>query len=245
MTELEFPMQHAALALALLLGSSLGANALATQDKPADKTVDKTFVTAKSLDTSASKQGVDTIALQAINDAAAAAVIGALATQLDGDVQFKLGTIDSSRVSLRDMALDGHGLVRLDGDSPWMPIRFQALYDTDTQTVESPAITFVGEHAPAQLDKAVAKQLDVQVDRKLAAEFAQQPVAFDMDTVGVVGGDARYAVVQGDGVADFAAEGKSDITVQGIYDRVANTWLEVDYQLGAERTDLQRVLVSR
>ena len=242
-------MQHAALALAVLLGSSLGANALATQDKPADKpvgkTVDKTYVTAKSLDKSASKQGVDTIALEAINDAAAAAVIGALATQLDGDVQFKLGTIDSSRVSLRDMALDGHGLVRLDGDSPWMPIRFQALYDTSNQTVESPAITFVGEHAPAQLDKAVAKQLDAQVDRKLAAEFAQQPAAFDMESVGVVGGDARYAVVKGDGVADFAAEGKSDITVQGIYDRVANTWLEVDYELGAERTDLHRVLVSR
>ena len=238
-------MQHAALALAVLLGSSLGANALATQDKPADKTVDKTYVTAKSLDKSASKQGVDTIALQAINDAAAAAVIGALATQLDGDVQFKLGTIDSSRVSLRDMALDGRGLVRLDGDSPWMPIRFQALYDTDTQTVESPAITFVAGHARDPLDKAVANQLDAQVDRKLAAEFAQQPVAFDMDSVGVVGGDARYAVVQGDGVADFAAEGKSDITVQGIYDRVANAWIEVDYELGAERTDLGHAVVAR
>jgi hypothetical protein len=245
MTESEFPMQRAALALAILLGFSLGANALATQDKPADQTAAKTYVTAKSLDKSASKQGVDTIALQAINDAAAAAVIGALATQLEGDVQFKLGTIDSSRVSLRDMALDGHGLVRLDGDSPWMPIRFQALYDTDTQTVESPAITFVAGHARDPLDKAVAKQLDAQVDRKLAAEFAQQPVAFDMDSVGVVGGDARYAIVQGDGTADFAAEGKSDITVQGIYDRVANTWLEVDYELGAERTNLQRVLVSR
>lgn len=239
------PVHRAALALAVLLGSSLGANALATQDRPADNMVDKTFVTARSLDKSAAKQGVDTIALQAINDAAAAAVIGALATQLDGDVQFKLGTIDSSRVSLRDMALDGHGLVRLDGDSPWMPIRFQALYDTDTQTVESPAITFVAGHARDPLDKTVAKQLDAQVDRKLAAEFAQQPVTFDMDTVGVVGGDARYAVVQGNGIADFAAEGRSDISVQGIYDRVANAWLQVDYQLGAQRTDLRHVLVAR
>jgi hypothetical protein len=238
-------MHRAALALAVLLGSSLGANALATQDKPADQTVDTTFVTAKSLDKSASKQGVDAIALQAINDAAAAAVIGALATQLDGDVQFKLGTVDSSRVSLQDMALDGHGLVRLDGDSPWMPIRFQALYDTDTQTVESPAITFVAEHASKALDKSVAKQLDVQVNRELAVEFAQQPVTFDMEAVGVVGGDARYAVIQGHGIADFAAEGKSDITVQGIYDRVAHAWIEVDYRLGAERADLQHAVVAR
>jgi len=239
-------MHRASLALAVLLGSSLGANALATQDKPASKAVEKTFVTAKSLDKSASRQAVDAVAFQAINDAAAAAVIGALATQLDGDVQLKLGTVDSSRVSLRDMALDGHGLVRVDGDdSPWMPIHFQALYDTDTQTVESPAITFVANHARKPLDKAVARQLDARVDRKLAAEFAQQPVAFDIGAVGVVGGDARYAVIQGDGIADFAAEGKSDVTVQGIYDRVADAWVQVDYQLGAERTDLEHALVLR
>ena len=234
-------MHRAPLALAILLGCSLGANALATQDT----SIDKTFVTAKSLDKSASRQAVDAVALQAINDAAAAAVIGALATQLDDDVQFKLGTIDSSRVSLRDMALDGQGLIRLNDDSAWMPIRFQALYDTDTQTVESPAITFVAEHAGKALDKSVARQLDAQVDRQLAAEFTQQPVTFDMETVGVVAGDARYAVVQGNGVADFAAEGRSDIAVQGIYDRHARTWIQVDYQLGAERTDLQHALVAR
>ena len=236
-------MRRASLALAVLLGSSLGANALATQDTPATKASDKTFVTAKSLDKSASRQAVDAVALQAIDDAAAAAVLGALATQFDGDVQFKLGTVDSSRVSLRDMALDGHGLVRVDGDSPWMPIRFQALYDTDTQTVESPAITFVANHAPKPLDKAVARQLDAQVDHRLSTEFAQQPVSFHMDAVGVVGGDARYALVQGDGIADFATEGKSDIKVEGIYDRVAHDWVQVDYQLGTERTELEHALV--
>jgi hypothetical protein len=234
-------MHRVPLALAILLGCSLGANALATQDP----SIDKTFVTAKSLDKSASRQAVDAVGLQAINDAAAAAVIGALATQLDGDVQFKLGTIDSSRVSLRDMALDGQGLIQLNGGSAWMPIRFQALYDTDTQTVESPAITFVAEHAGKSLDRPVAQQLDAQVNRKLAAEFAQQPVTFDMGTVGVVGGDSRYAVVKGDGIADFAAEGKSDIAVEGIYDRDARAWIQVDYQLGAERTDLGHALVAR
>lgn len=234
-------MQRALLALAVLFASSLGANALATQDRSADST----FVTAKSLDKSASRQGVDTVALQAINDAAAGAVIGALATQFEGDVQFKLGTVDSSRVSLRDMALDGHGLVRVDGHSPWMPIRFQALYDTDTQTVESPAITFVADHSPKPLDNALAMKLDGQVNRKLAAEFAQQPVTFDMDEVGVVGGDARYALVKGDGIADFGTEGKSDVTVQAIYDRGADAWIQVDYELGGERTDLEHALVAR
>ena len=88
-------MRRTLLALAVLVGCSLGANALATQDQ--------TFVTAKSLDKAASRQAVDAVGLQAINDAAAAAIIGALATQLqDQDVQFQLGKVDSSRASLRE-----------------------------------------------------------------------------------------------------------------------------------------------
>jgi hypothetical protein len=235
-------MRRASVVLAILLGSTVGANALATQEAP----IAKTFVTGKSLDKAASRQAVDTVALQAINDAAAAAVIGALATQLkDENVQFKLGRLDSSRVSLRDMALDGRGLVRLEDADTWMPIRFQALYDTDAQTVESPAITFVAEHARKDLDQAVADQFDGMVDRKLAGEFAQQPVGFDMTAAGIVGGDARFAVIEGEGIADFAAEGKSDITVQGIYDRVAHRWVDIDYVLGGERTDLESVVAVR
>ena len=231
-------MRRALLALAVLVGCSLGANALATQDQ--------TFVTAKSLDKAASRQAVDAVGLQAINDAAAAAIIGALATQLqDQDVQFQLGKVDSSRASLRDLALDGSGLIRLEGGSAWLPIRFQALYDTDTQTVESPAITFVAQHGRNALDKSVATQLDGLVDHKLASEFAQQPVQFDIADAGVVGGDARFALVQGDGIADFAAEGKSDLAVQGIYDRVAHRWIQVDYQLGGERPDLESSVAAR
>lgn len=231
-------MRRASLALAVLLGCSLGANALATQDQA--------FVTGKSLDKAAAKQAVDAVGLQAINDAAAAAIIGALATQLqDQDVQFKLGSVDSTRASLRDLALDGKGLVRIAGASTWMPIRFQALYDTDSQTVESPAIMFVAEHDRSALDKPLATQIDRLVDRKLASEFAQQPVGFDMTTAGIVGGDDRFALVEGDGIADFDAEGKSGLSFQGIYDRVAHRWVQVEYQLGSELTDMEAAVAAR
>ncbi|HVR81599.1 MAG TPA: hypothetical protein VHF02_05915 [Luteimonas sp.] len=235
-------MNRASLALAVLLGCGLGANALATQDQA----VSQTLVTGKSLDKAAAKQSITSVGLQAINDAAAAAVIGALDTQFqDRDIQFKLGVVDSSRASLRDIALDGRGLIRLDGASAWMPIRFQALYDSDTQTVGSPSITFVAQHTPSDLDTKVAGQLDSLVNRKLAAEFPAQPVAFDLSEVSVVGGDTHYAVVQGDGIADFAAEGKSDVAVQGIYDRIAHRWVQVEYQLGGERQDLEAVIATR
>lgn len=235
-------LHRASLALAVLLGCGLGANALATQDRPAALTV----VTAKSIGKAASQQAETSVGLQAINDAAAAAVIGALTSQLSGrDVQLKLDAVDSSRVSLRDMSLAGNGLVRLEGSNTWMPIHFQALYDSDTQTVGSPSITFVAQPAHAGLDKKIARQLDTLVDRKLAGEFPAQPVAFDLGAASIVGGDTRYAVVHGNGIADFAAEGKSDVSVDAIYDRNARRWVKVEYQLGGERPDLETALATR
>ncbi len=235
-------MHRTLLVVAVLLGCGIGANALAGQDP----VTTATFVTAKSLDRAAARQSVTAVGLQAINDAAAAALIGALNTQFENrDVELKLGVVDSTRASLRDIALDGRGMVRLEGTGAWMPIRFQALYDTDTLTVESPSITFVAQHDRSDLAADVAGQFDSLVDRKLAAEFSGQPAAFDLSSAGVVGGDARYALVQGDGIADFASEGKSDMVVQGIYDRVAKNWVEVHYQLGGERTDLDTAVAAR
>ena len=235
-------MRRAQLLVALLVGCGLVSNVLATQEQPEAKT----FVTAKSLDKRAPKAQVDAITQQAIDDAAAAAVIGALATQLhDDNVQFKLGDLDSSRASLRDVALDGRGLVKLEGATTWLPIRFQALYDTDVQTVESPSITFEPGNGKAPLAKSLATQLDRAVDQALAREFASQPARFLRGRARVVGGDARYALVQGEGIADFATEGRSGISVQAIYDRQAGRWVDVQYQLGDASVDDARALATR
>lgn len=235
-------MHRSLLVVAILFGSAIGANALAWPDAPDAAS----YVTGRSLDKAATQQSTTAEGLRALDDAAAAALIGAMRSQFrDRDVEIKLGVVDSTRASLRDIALDGRGLVRLQGGGAWMPIRFQALYDTDTLTVQSPSITFVAQSARKDLAADVAAQLDTLIGRRLAAEFAGQPVAFDSLRAGVVGGDARYAIVQGDGIANFAGEGRSDMVVQGIYDRSARRWLQVGYQLTGEAMPVGPTVAAR
>lgn len=103
---------------------------------------------------SAVGQTTDEKAAQAINDATAAAVIGALQSRFDGQsVQFRLADVLSERASLRDIALHGRGEIRFNAAGTWLPIRFDALYDTDTQTVQSPSITLGAHSGSSRLDE--------------------------------------------------------------------------------------------
>ncbi len=168
-----------------------------------------------------------------LDDAAGAAVVASLRSQFDGrDVEFKLSDIDASRVSLRDMALVGEGRIRIDGTGGWLPVHFEALYDTATGTVLSPAITLdrnpsASPDAPtAGLDRAVASALD--------EEFASQDVAFELDSAWRTGGGERFAVVDGQGVARFEGEGEAEVRLQAVYDLVDERWIHVGYALGGE-----------
>ncbi len=226
-------MPRTSLAIAVLISCGLGATAIAAQipAKPAKPVV----IVAKSLDKSEARQAVTAVGVQAINDATAAAVIGALQTRFpERDVEFKMGAIQSRRVSLRDIALDGAGQIRLEGTDSWMPIRFDALFDSDTQTVGSPSIIITRTLNTASDAGVDIARLDKAVDRKLDAEFQSQAVTFDLGAVSLIGGDKRHAVVDGNGIADFGAEGQAEVTLQGVYDRTEQRWLSVDYQLGGE-----------
>ena len=235
-------MTRMTLAFAALLSCGLGATAIASQSSaPASPTV----IVAKSLHRDAGTAAA--VGVQAINDAAAAAVIGTLQSQFpEHDVELKLGAIQSKRVSLRDIELNGAGQIRLEGSAAWMPIRFVALFDSDTRTVGSPSITITPTATAAAALPIDIARLDAAVDRKLGAEFASQPVTFDLGAVSVVGGDARYTVVDGNGTADFGAEGQADVTVQGVYDRTAQRWVKVDYELGSQQASgFERAVAAR
>jgi len=235
-------MTRMTLAFAVLLSCGLGATAIASQSSaPASPTV----IVAKSLHRDAGTAAA--VGVQAINDAAAAAVIGTLQSQFpEHDVELKLGAIQSKRVSLRDIELNGAGQIRLEGSAAWMPIRFVALFDSDTRTVGSPSITITPTATAAAALPIDIARLDAAVDRKLGAEFASQPVTFDLGAVSVVGGDARYTVVDGNGTADFGAEGQADVTVQGVYDRTAQRWVKVDYELGSQQASaFERAVAAR
>lgn len=172
-------------------------------------------------------------ASHSIHDAAGAAVVATLRSQFGGrDIEFKLSDVDADRVSLRDMALEGQGRIRIDGAGGWLPVHFEALYDTATGAVLSPAITLdrnpdASPGAPtAGLDRAVASALD--------EEFATQDVAFVLDSAWRTGGGERFAVVDGQGVARFEGEGEAEVRLQAVYDLVDERWIHVGYALGGE-----------
>lgn len=211
--------------LAVLL-ATLAATAFATQGPLTAVTVE-----GRSTDASAAGQVTTAHGVQAINDATAAAVIGALDTRFAGQgVQFRLGDVSSQRVSLRDMALQGTGEIRFGKSGSWLPVTFSALYDSANQVVESPAIV-LGAGAPASHAKSLPLQgLQANVSRQMNAEFPSQVVAFDLEHASVVGGDGRRVIVNGDGVARFDQEDSAPVQVQAVYDRQTQRWIDARYE---------------
>jgi hypothetical protein len=124
--------------------------------------------------------------------------------------------------------------VRIDGSAP-MLVRASALYDRGTRSVDVPSLWFEGTGAQPAPD-AVRRDLVAAAARRLAAEFAGQPVDLtlaDADTVAVGG---RYLRLVARGTADFGAEGHAATTIEALYDPRNGEWLRLDYALGADPT---------
>ena len=90
-------------------------------------------VEGHSNDRVAAGNAIDARIRESMDDATAAALIGALETRFAGrEVALRMGDVQSERASLRDIALSGNAQIRLGQDATWLPISFEALYDTDT-----------------------------------------------------------------------------------------------------------------
>lgn len=215
-------------ALAILL-ATLAATAFASQIPKAAVTVE-----GRSTDASAAGQVTTAHGLQAINHATAAAVIGALETRFAGQgVEFQLGEVLGERVSLRDIALHGSGQIRFGRETSWLPISFDALYDSTNQVVESPAI-LLGASSPASSAQALPLQgLQAELARRMRTEFASQSVAFDLENSSVVGGDGRRVIVVGNGIARFDQEDAAPVQVQAIYDSFRKRWIDASYEFSS------------
>lgn len=193
------------------------------------------FVEGKGVAAVAGDAGLseDARAQQAIDAATAAALIGALQSRFEGhDVQLRLGEVHSERVSLRDLALHGEASLRLGKQEAWLPIRFDALYDTTEQSVLSPAIV-LGETlaAPRSAKRLPLRNLQAQVDRAMDDEYASNQVDFSLGAARIVADDGVRLVVQGDGVARFDGGERVAVTLQALYDRESGRWLDPQYAL--------------
>lgn len=226
-------MRRTSLATALVIGCALGASAIAAQ-QVASKPDSAGIAAAGAV----AAPTAATLAIQA-QDAAAAAVIAALRAQFQQrDVELRIDHLHGQEVSLRDMQLAGHGRIRIEGSQAWLPVRFEALYDTATATVLSPAVTLDRTSTAATPDVQLpTDSLGSAINGRLAAEFGSQQVDFDLASARVTGGDERYALVEGGGVATFAGEGEAPVRLQAVFDRVRQAWIRVDYRMEGESFD--------
>ncbi|MEO6264689.1 MAG: hypothetical protein ABIO58_07005, partial [Luteimonas sp.] len=212
---------------AMLVGCGLIASAVAASGPATEAIV------GKSLDLAPESRMEGN---QAIDDATAAALIGAISSQFgERTVQVKLDKVDVAPAGIIQRDIHGVGRLLIGNDDAWIPFRFDALYDTEQASVSYPDLTLGGDEAgqPVSADSAMARQLTAEVDRRLREEFAQQPARIALDTVRLVQAGKRYVRLEASGTADFGREGATAAGVQALYDVRSGDWLRVSYELGA------------
>ena len=173
---------------------------------------------------------------QAIDDATAAALIGAISSQFgERNVEVKLDKIDVMPAGLVQRDIQGNGRLLIGHDDSWIPFRFKALYDTERASVGYPDLT-LGSDQPGKIlstDATISKRLTAEVDMRLHNEFSGQLPSFTMDSIRVEPAGKRYLHMQANGTAKFGRDGEADAGIQALYDTRTGDWLQVEYELGA------------
>ncbi len=173
---------------------------------------------------------------QAVDDATAAALIGAISDQFsERNVEVKLDTVRIAPAGIVQREITGQGRLLLGATEEWIPFRFKALYDTEQASVGNPDLT-LGDDAPGRsitVDSPMGRDLARQVAKRLHAEFGDQPSQFAADSIRVVDQGSRYVRVEATGTADFASEGTTRAGIHGLYDTQRRQWLRLTYELGA------------
>lgn len=229
------PLAVAILCFGALLGTGMVAQA--AQERPAEPV---TEIHARAID-SAPQSRIE--GDRAMDDALAAALIGAISEQFEGGprVAVQLDRVAVDPASVRDRDVSGEGRLRIGSDGGWIPFRFRALYDTAGAAVSYPYLVLGDDGAadPIATGSWLARALDARVDRQLAREFDHQPVDLSIDRIATLPAGGAYLAVRALGTAAFAGEGRTAARVRALYDRNSGRWLRVDYELGAaaERTE--------
>jgi hypothetical protein len=173
---------------------------------------------------------------QAIDDATAAALIGAISSQFgEHQVEVKLDSVSVAPAGLIQRDIRGSGRLLIGQDTTWIPFRFKALYDTEQASVGYPALTLGSDQPGKSLstDATIARRLVAEVDARLRDEFTGQPASFTMDSVRAEPAGTRYLRLQASGVAQFGHEGDASAGVRALYDIRTGDWLQLEYELGA------------
>lgn len=172
---------------------------------------------------------------EAADSALAGALVGMATEQFDGErIEVQLDTVNMEAVSPRDRKVSGTGQLKVGKDTDWLPFRYRALYDTETQTAGWAAITLgkddKGGEVVAAGDAslhALAKATTANMQR----EFPQQSVTLDLANAQRMR-SGRYQRYLALGAARFDGQDPTQLRVDGLYDPAAKRWLRVSYELG-------------
>lgn len=169
-----------------------------------------------------------------IDDATAAALIGAISSQFEERaVQVRLGQVDIAPAGIVQRDVRGTGELQIGRNPLWIPFRFRALYDTEQTSVGSPELT-LGSDQPARLlkrDDYVAKALGVEAGRRLRSEFAEQATTLQLVEVRSAPAGAGLVNLEGRGVAMLGGD-QATTRIHALYDPRTHEWLQLAYELG-------------
>ncbi len=173
---------------------------------------------------------------EAADAAVAGALVGITSEQFSGEkIQIKLDSVDMQAVSPRDRSVSGTGQLKVGMDEDWLPFRYRALYDTETQTAGGASITLGSTDSGGRRIEptdALAQALASDARERMAREFPQQRVALDLETVRAIPA-GRYQRVIASGAARFDdQQPAAKAQVEGLYDPQRKRWLRVAYELG-------------
>ena len=172
---------------------------------------------------------------KAADAAVAGALVGLTNEQFKGErIELKLNTVDMRAVSPRDREVSGTGQLKIGNDTDWLPFRYHALYDTETQTAASPAITLGSSEAggvEVAVTDAASTALASAASEQMRGEFPDQKVTLDMSKIQRQK-SGRYERFIALGDVRFDREPATKAAIEGLYDPARKRWLRINYELG-------------
>ncbi len=172
---------------------------------------------------------------EAADAAVAGALMGLVNEQFGGErIEIKLDSVDMRAVSPRDREVAGTGQLKVGADTDWLPFRYRALYDTETQTAAGPAITLGSTDAggtDVAPTEAASTDLARAASERLRGEFPDQKVTLDLSKVQrqKSGRYERYIAIGG---VRFDRDPATKAAIEGLYDPARKRWLRINYELG-------------
>lgn len=166
---------------------------------------------------------------------AALASLQATAESMSAGNSVQVEIVDLRAVpdSSTTLAMEGVGRMRI-GTGGWIPLRFNAGYDSDQGEVfglRVNPLSGAARTAGTQADPSTSERIGGQVAARILAEFPDQPTEISfVEMTPIADGEAHLAY-RGTGMVDFNGEGVAPVDFSAIVDRSSGLVVAMDYEL--------------